>query len=149
MQNNITNVFARKQEFQGVFLIIHLIKRFDQKKNETGWSIPAILASSLGDLQGLGERQAEGENKVVIDDVQKLIRVRSGPLFDFIICVQRLSLLYLSSYWFHLAPQKILPRQISMVPAEAKSYLLTSNKSRCGRTLFRFAQQRTLHHPRD
>jgi len=49
--------------------------------------VPATLASSLRDIQGHGEREAQGENKGVIEDVKKLIKVRSGPLFLLAVCV--------------------------------------------------------------
>jgi hypothetical protein len=74
------------------------MKPYYQNKSETDWTVPPALTSSLHDIQDLGERQAEGENKIAIDNVQKLIRVRSGPLFISIFCVQQPSLFYLGSF---------------------------------------------------
>lgn len=64
--------------------------------------MPPKLAASLTRIQKIEEQTVKDpQAKAIFENIQKLIRVRSGPLFVLLICVR--CLFYLSSHWYHLA----------------------------------------------
>jgi len=90
--------FGERRPWNACYTFLKACQRY---KNDSKWTVPSHLAAILQQIQTLiaSQEQAKVDN---IEDVQSLIRVRNGPSFVFAVCVQRSSLLYLSSHFFHL-----------------------------------------------
>ena len=86
----------------------HLTK--SQKQKDGSWTMPAPLVASLTIIEkNANQIIKDAQDNATIQNIQKLIRVRNGPLFVLLICVRYL--FYLSSHWYHLAANRTLLHQ--------------------------------------
>lgn len=90
-----------------------------QRKEESAWNPPSILAETLEKIQNIAEeelKQGESGNKASIQEAQNLIRVRNGPSLILAVSIQPSSLSHLSSHFFrHMGQRARLPPPMMML----------------------------------